>query len=213
MLLLMTKAHPTMLRLKHPNLGRLAVPRDHARMDETAAAGILWAADNSAFSDFDAEAFLTMLDHLNGVPGGLFVVAPDTVGDAGATIEMFERWAPEIRARSLPVALAAQNGLERLPVPWDDLDALFVGGVPEPGQRADWKLSPAAVDLVTQANTRGKWTHMGRVNSGRRLEYAKAIGCRSIDGSKFSRFTDTWLPGGLAAAGAPAQLRLEAPAA
>lgn len=212
MLLLVTKAHPTMLTLKHPNLGRLAVPKDHARMAETAAAGIPWAADNAAFSDFDAEAFLAMLDHLNGVPGGLFVVAPDVVGDAAATLEMFERWAPEIHQRDLPVALAAQNGLEHLPIPWSDLDALFIGGIPEPGQRVDWKLSPAAADLVTQANARGKWTHMGRVNSGRRFKYAKAIGCKSVDGSKFSRFTDTWLPGGLAAAGAPAQLQLEATA-
>jgi hypothetical protein len=49
---------------------------------------------------------------------------------------------------------------------------------------------------------------MARVNTLRRIEYAKAIGCRSADGSKFSRFTDTWLPGGLAAVGAPAQLQL-----
>jgi hypothetical protein len=210
MLLLVTKAHPTMVRLKHPNLGRLAVPRDHARMDETAAAGIPWAADNSAFSAFDAEAFLAMIDHLNGVPGGLFVVAPDLVGDAAATLDAFARWAPEIRQRCLPIALAAQNGLERLTVPWDDLDALFIGGIPDPGQRVDWKLSPAAAQLVAEANRRGKWTHMGRANSGRRFEYAKAIGCRSVDGSKFSRFTNTWLPDGLAAAGAPPQLQFGA---
>jgi hypothetical protein len=210
MLLLVTKAHPTMLTLKHPNLGRLAVPRDHARMTETATAGIPWAADNSAFSDFDAEAFLGMVDRLAGIPGGLFVVAPDVVGNAAATLDAFARWAPEVHARSLPVALAAQNGLERLPVPWDDLDALFVGGIPEPGQRVDWKLSPAAAQLVADAKARGKWTHMGRVNSLRRIEYAKAIGCDSADGSKFAQFTDTWLPGGLAAAGAPTQLRLEA---
>lgn len=210
MLLLVTKAHPTMLTLKHPNLGRLAVPKDHARMAATATAGIVWAADNSAFSDFDAEAFLAMCDHLAGVPGGRFVVAPDVVGNAAATLDAFARWAPEIRQRGLPAALAAQNGLEHLPVPWDDLDALFIGGIPEPGQRVDWKLSPAAADLVAEANVRGKWTHMGRVNSLRRIEYAKAIGCRSVDGSKFSQFTGTWLPGGLAAVGAPPQLRLEA---
>lgn len=179
-------------------------------MADTAAAGIPWAADNAAFSDFDDQAFLAMLDHLAGIPGGLFVVAPDVVGDAAATLDLFTRWQPEIRDRNLPVALAAQNGLEHLPVPWDDLDALFVGGIPEPGRRADWKLSLAAAVMVAEANTRGKWTHMGRANGGRRFEYAKAIGCRSVDGSKFSRFTDTWLPGGLAAAGAGVQGQLEA---
>ena len=102
MLLLVTKAHPTMLTLKHPNLGRLAVPKDHARMVETAAAGIPWAADNAAFSSFDAEAFLVMLDQLAGTPSGLFVVAPDVVGNAAATLDTFARWAPEIRNRNLP---------------------------------------------------------------------------------------------------------------
>ena len=28
----------------------------------------------------------------------------------------------------LPVALVAQDGLEQLPVPWEDIDALFLGG-------------------------------------------------------------------------------------
>lgn len=202
MLLLVTKAHPTMLTWRHPNLGRLAVPKDHARMAETAAAGIPWAADNAAFSGFDADAFCRMLDNLVGVSGGRFVVAPDVVGDAAATLDRFANWGPQLRAAGLPVALAAQDGLERLPVPWDDLDALFVGGTTR------WKLSPAAAALVAQAQARGKWAHMGRVNSLRRIEYAKAIGCDSADGSKFSQFTDTWLPGGLAAAGAPVQLQL-----
>jgi hypothetical protein len=50
---------------------------------------------------------------------------------------------------------------------------------------------------------------MGRVNSLRRVRYAKAIGCDSIDGSKFSWFRDTYLREGLADALAPAQLLLE----
>jgi hypothetical protein len=202
MLLLVTKAHPTMMTWRHPNLGRLAVPKDHARMADTAAAGIPWAADNAAFSGFDRWAFERMLDNLAGIPGGLFVVAPDVVADAQTTLDQFAIWGPKIMAAGLPAALAAQDGLEHLDVPWDWLDALFVGG------STLWKLSPAAAELVAEANARGKHTHMGRVNSLRRIEYAKAIGCKSADGSKFSQFTDTWLPGGLAAAGAPVQLQL-----
>jgi len=34
---------------------------------------------------------------------------------------------------------------------------------------ADWKLSAAAAGLVAEANDRGKWTHMGRVNGLRRI--------------------------------------------
>jgi hypothetical protein len=35
--------------------------------------------------------------------------------------------------------------------------------------------------------------HMGRVNSIRRMVYAWSIGCTSFDGSKFSRFGDTYI--------------------
>jgi hypothetical protein len=207
-LLLITKAHPSMVRYAHPNLGRLVVPRDHARVADTAAAGIEWAADNGAYSGLDELAFGRMLDRLQGVPGCRFVVAPDRVGDAAATLELFERWQPEIAGRGLPVALAAQNGLERLDVPWGRLDALFVGGVPD--QRgADWKLGPAAAALVGEARARGKWAHMGRVNSHMRSRWAAAIGCQSTDGTKYARFPLAHLARALQVAGDPVQLPLE----
>lgn len=53
-----------------------------------------------------------------------------------------------------------------------------------------------------------RWTHMGRVNSLRRIRYAKSIGCDSVDGSALAMFTDTYLEGYCAAASAPAQLNL-----
>jgi hypothetical protein len=34
-----------------------------------------------------------------------------------------------------------------------------------------------------EARRRGVWTHMGRVNSERRLRYAALIGCQSADGT------------------------------
>jgi hypothetical protein len=49
---------------------------------------------------------------------------------------------------------------------------------------------------------------MGRVNSARRLAWAKAIGCDSADGSGYARFTDTHLPPALAHAADPTQLVL-----
>jgi hypothetical protein len=203
MLLLVTKAHPTIMRIRHPNLGRLAVPRDHARMAETAAAGIAWAADNAAFSGFDPAAFRRMLARLAGVPGCLFVTCPDVVGDAAATARRFRRWAGLIERGGLPVALAAQDGLERRTVPWGSIDALFIGGT------TAWKLSPAAARLVAEARERGKWAHMGRVNSDRRAFYAAAVGCQSIDGSRNSMHTSTHVPGALRAAAAGRQLMLE----
>jgi hypothetical protein len=44
---------------------------------------------------------------------------------------------------------------------------------------------------------RGLWIHMGRVNTKRRLSYAYRIGCDSVDGSQWSRWSDTWIKWGL----------------
>ena len=62
-------------------------------------------------------------------------------------------------------------------MPWDDFDALFIGGT------TDWKLGDGAAQLVREAKRRGKWVHMGRVNSLRRMIYAESIGCDSADGT------------------------------
>lgn len=46
---------------------------------------------------------------------------------------------------------------------------------------------------------RGKWVHVGRVNTLRRFAWCEALGVDSIDGSGFARFTRTRLPMGMAA--------------
>lgn len=202
MILLVAKAHPTLaaLHAQFPNVGRLVVPKDCARVDETAALGAEWAADNAAFSGFDERRFVRMLDAIEGVPGCRFVVAPDVVGDARATLGLFLReWAPRIRAKGLPVALALQDGLRPDRVPWDALDAVFVGGSTE------WKCGPDAAEIVARAKRRGLWAHMGRVNTLSRFRYAKAIGCDSVDGSGYSKWTNTLVPRGSAWAAAPRQ--------
>ncbi len=118
----------------------------------------------------------------------LFAVAPDVVGDAVATLERAVEWLPIIRDLGFPTALAAQDGLEHLDIPWDDFDVLFVGGSTE------WKLGPAARRIVLQAKQHGKHVHMGRVNSAKRLEYATAIGCDTADGTKITFGPDINLP-------------------
>lgn len=192
MLLLVTKGVPTLERYRHPNLGRLVTPRHYNNLGGMVAAGWPWAADNDAYNGLDEPAFVRMLLALRGVPGCLFVAAPDVVGDAAATLELFDRWSVSIRAHRLPVALVAQNGLEDLEVPWPMVDALFIGGVPD-STGAEWKISPAACRLVKEANRRGLWTHMGRVNTLQRVRYAAGIGCDSADGSGLARFSDRWL--------------------
>jgi hypothetical protein len=146
------------------------------------------------------EAYLHMLARLadDVIPGYtdpdrtrcLFAVAPDVLCDAAATLRRIgmSRMFDWIRYLNFPVALVAQNGLEDLTVPWDDFDVLFVGGDTE------WKLGPAARALVAEAKARGKWVHMGRVNSLRRLRYAAAIGCDSADGTYLAFGPDVNLP-------------------
>ncbi len=93
-----------------------------------------------------------------------------------------------IRAAGYPAALVAQDGLEDLAIPWNDLDGLFLGG------STGWKLGLAAADLAAQARRRGLWVHLGRANSLRRLTYAKSIGCHSADGTFLAYGPDRNLP-------------------
>lgn len=163
--------------------GRLFQPR-HVNAVARTAELMPWAADNDAFHNFDEPRFRAMLERLEGHPGCLFVAAPDVVGDADTTLERFQTWGPAIR-RKLPVALVAQDGLTLAGVPWEEIDALFIGGTTE------WKMGGSARRLVDAARARRVWVHMGRVNSYQRAVYAAAIGCDSVDGSGVARFDQT----------------------
>lgn len=153
--------------------------------------GVQWAADNGAFTgeymgDGPYLNWLATLADRAALCG--FVTAPDVLCDAQATLDRSMPMLPRIRAAGYPVALVAQNGLENLPVPWDDFDVLFLGG------DTAWKLGPAARELTADAIRKGKPVHMGRVNSLRRLRYADAIGCASADGTYLVFGPDENLP-------------------
>jgi len=153
-------------------------------------AGVKWCADNGAFSDkFDEVKWWKFLTD-NAADAGtcLFAVAPDVVGDAEATLTRSLPWLPKIRALGYPAAFVAQDGLEHLDVPWDEFDCLFIGGTTE------WKLGAAARTLIHEARHRGKWVHMGRVNSEKRYRYAHALGCDSADGTFLTFGPDVNLP-------------------
>ena len=178
-----TRDLKAMYRRYPEQLGVLITPRNLSRVT-TAAKGLgaPWVADNGAFSGFDLAAFRRMLRRIRGKPGCLFVVCPDVVADARATLARFGEWALEVRASGQPVAFVGQDGAEDLDLPWDDFDAWFIGG------STGWKLSQASADLVAQAKRRGLHVHMGRVNSMRRLRAAVDMGCDSCDGSSYSRW-------------------------
>jgi hypothetical protein len=162
-----------------------------------------FAIDNGVFGGkFDEQKFRKLLDDVGKIPAGrmscLFAVAPDVfdrktmTGDPLATIARSRPWFPEIRARGLPAALVAQDGLEDHPneIPWDEFDALFIGGGDsfkegyrdEPplfsqDKRRKWKA------MIDNAKAHGKHVHVGRVNGLRRLLFAYEIGADSVDGT------------------------------
>jgi hypothetical protein len=180
-ILLVTHGHPTLATYPRGHLGRLVQPRHYSSVAETAASGMPWAADNDAYGNFDGRAYARMLDKLKGLDGCLFVTAPDVVGDPGATLDLWREW--RWMLAELPAAYVAQDGQKPGAVPWSELDALFIGG-----SSAAWKLGPEAESLVRLARSMGKWTHLGRVNSFRRLTYAQGVGYDSADGSSWARW-------------------------
>lgn len=169
-------------------LDMIATPKQ----GNTLPAGVTWCADNGCFGKGypgDEQWFAWLQTYTAEERSRcLFAVAPDVVGDAAATLERSTPWLQKIRDLGYPVAFVAQNGLENLDVPWDSFDVLFIGG------DTDWKLGPHARALVAEAKNRGKWVHMGRVNSHRRLRYAQTIGCDSADGTYIAFGPDQNLP-------------------
>jgi hypothetical protein len=169
-------------------LGMINTPMQGNAIPEGAG----WCADNGCFGKgFPGEdAWLAWLDSFTPEQRSrcLFATAPDVVADAAGTLDRSTPWLPKIRELGYPAAFVAQDGAETVGVPWDEFDALFLGGTTE------WKLGPHAAQLTREAKARGKWVHMGRVNSERRLRYAAAIGCDSVDGTYLVFGPDQNLP-------------------
>jgi hypothetical protein len=146
-----------------------------------------WAADNGCFADgpnFDAGNWLKWLivTVSRYTANCHFATAPDVVGDGAATLKRSRPHFETIRKLGYPAALCGQEGTEKLRLPWDDFDCLFLDGA-----TTEWKIGPAAADLVGEAKARGKWAHMGRVNSAKRLRIARDMGCDSADGNFVGR--------------------------
>lgn len=135
-----------------------------------------YAIDNGAFSRFNAEGFRSLLQRERPRRELCkFVAAPDVVGCARRTLEVFTHWRREIKP--FPVALVAQDGLEDLTIPWSEIDAVFIGGSTE------WKMSGHVAHIIKAAQIMGKWVHVGRVNCPARWEHFDKLGADSCDGS------------------------------
>jgi hypothetical protein len=166
------------------HFGQLIVPRSG-----NVPAGLPWACDNDAFSGFDATTFRKMLARVQGKPGCLFVACPDVVCDPAGTLVLFREWSPEIASGGQPIAFVGQDGCESGPIPWDQFQTLFIGG------STQWKESRSAMALCDQAKSRGKWVHVGRVNTLRRIRKLWDWGTvDSVDGTTFSKWPRVYMP-------------------
>lgn len=141
-----------------------------------------FAIDNGAFSCFDGKAFDALLKReYERRANCIFVCAPDVVGSARRTLEIFNRWTDKLK--DWPIALVAQDGQQDLEIPWDSIKAIFIGGSTE------FKLSVHTKQIIQCAKILGKWVHVGRVNTPGRFEYFEKMGADSIDGTGLSRYS------------------------
>jgi hypothetical protein len=146
-----------------------------------------WAADNGCFAAKWVEDRWIKWLELLPLEGCLFAVAPDVYPDATESLRRGLEFAPILRDMGFRVAVVAQNGAEDLDWPWDEIDCLFIGGMKTIKSKDEWKLSNAAADLAHTARNAGKQVHMGRVNSYKRLERAREMGCTSVDGTYIAK--------------------------
>ncbi len=160
-------------------VGQLLTPLTRYRLRDPARP---WGIDNGGFSNFEPDAFMALLareeHHKDNC---LFVTAPDVVGSARRTLEVFERW--KDRLAGWKIALACQDGQEHLPLPWDDIAAVFIGG------STNFKCGDAATHIIKAAKALGKWVHIGRVNHAARFDHFEKLGADSFDGTGVARYT------------------------
>lgn len=133
-----------------------------------------WCLDNSVFTGkFEEKKWLKTIEKLRDWKEKcLFVTIPDVlhrlpnksvVGDCVATLGQFRKYRSMVK--DFPVALVSQDGIreQRRDIPWDDFDCLFVGG------SNNHKLGDEGRWIIEEAKIRGKWVHVGRVNSKKRM--------------------------------------------
>jgi len=143
-----------------------------------ASAGIPYGLDNGCFAEFRQDTWERLLDEaLNDPP--LWACLPDIVGDAARTLDLFDAFYN--RTHGVRRALVLQDGIERFRIPWDRLEAVFVGGTDR------FKCSPEALAAARTAKMLGKWVHVGRVNTSARVDFWLGL-ADSLDGSGISRY-------------------------
>lgn len=143
-----------------------------------------YGLDNGCFSRFPEKKWKRLLSEAEEIKP-VFVCLPDIVGDARRTLDLFNVFKP--LTSGLPRALVLQDGIGYFEIPWNDIDAVFVGGTDE------FKVSQEAINACKVAKMLNKWVHVGRVNTVDRLNQWIDIG-DSLDGSGISRYDRMLIP-------------------
>lgn len=168
-------------KMKFPsNFGAIVSPSAHdsGSARKRIKAGWKWICDNGAFTGkFDESRFFAFLERFSEYKSQcVCAVAPDVVGDAQKTLALFPRYASRIHALGYRVGFVAQDGQEEFPFPLN-FDVLFVGGT------SRWKLGDAATSCIKRAQALGKWVHVGRVNTRKRIQHFALLKVNSVDGT------------------------------
>ena len=156
------------------NFGQLRTP-----LTAYALSGKVYGLDNGCFSKFNKKTWRRLVAEAKESEYPKFVCAPDIVGDARRTLELFNQFYDEISP--LPVCLVLQDGIGDFSIDWNRVDAVFVGGSDA------FKVSNEAINACKVAKMLDKWVHVGRVNTAQRV--SNWIGLAdSIDGSGISKY-------------------------
>lgn len=184
----------TLLANPRPDLGLMVQPGmgtyDSKRLE---FATRWWGADNGRYAaadKWDPGDWLEWAASMRRWRSTcLFMVAPDVVGDAAATLELSRPYLPTIRQLGFPAAFVAQDGFDPSVVDPDSFDVLFVGGLKD-NDRA-WKFAEdGGYAAARWARGHGKRTHMGRVNSFTRFSRCRVSLFNSGDGTYAQRSPD-----------------------
>lgn len=177
-----TRSRKLLVRLTELGFGEMCVREEYPPRRSP------WVLDNGAFKDwrsgqaFDATAFEFVLRRFSMTSRYTrpeFVVIPDVVADASATLALAREWIPkinEILYGEVPLAFVVQDGMVEADVEplLPHLDWIFVGGT------VKWKWLTAA-RWCAMAHAHGKRCHIGRVGTPALVARARESGADSID--------------------------------
>ncbi len=113
-----------------------------------------------------------------------WVVVPDVVTEAEATIERWHDWAPRMANLGFKLALAVQDGMTAQDAQTLNPDVIFVGGTKL------WKMQTLSMWCAEFPRV-----HVGRINGLAGLMACHAAGAESVDGTGFFRGSRTQLGG------------------